>query len=477
MSFSTLNIAASGLYVAQRAAELAADNVANANTPGYTRQSLAITTSTPTPGTPGLKGDGMRGTGVTVVSIDRLRDELADVAYRQSAGQAGSASARSGVLSRTQEVLGPYSQGAPDQLDAFFSAWDQLSLNPSDPAARSTVISSASSLADSIRQASSSLTAITNDTAGKVSADVTQINNLATQVAKLNQLISEATNAGEAPNDLMDQRDQALDQLSNLTGATVVHRDNGQADVYVGTSILVSGTTTRQLQSTQGQSGTVVSFTDGGSAAPKGEVGGYLQTTNVDIPGFMAQLNAFASGLIQSVNAIQANGYTLNDPSATSPNGGPFFDGTSASNISLHAGLRPQDLAAGATNSPNDGNNAIAMSQLRNLGVFTGGTGAVPSVVAPGSQTSSSGFTLADQLRNIAGILGSAASDATQQDTTTHAALDGANKLRSQENSVSTDSEMVDLVKFQHAYDAAARVMTIADSMLDTLINHLGAGW
>ncbi len=157
MSFSTLNIGASSLYAAQRAAETAAHNVANANTEGYTKQRLAITTAQPTPGTAGTRGDGMRGTGITVVSIDRLRDLLSDLSFRAESSNAASTAVRADVTARAQGVLGTYPAGAPAALDRFFASWNQLSLTPQDPSARAAVLDAGQQLALSLNSASEQL--------------------------------------------------------------------------------------------------------------------------------------------------------------------------------------------------------------------------------------------------------------------------------------------------------------------------------
>ena len=163
MSFSTLGIGASSLYAAQRAAEVAAHNVANANTPGYTKQRLTTQTAIPTPGTAGVQGDGMRGNGVQVLAIDRLRDQLSDLSYRADAATSGSADGRADVLGRVEGVLGSYPDGAPEALNRFFAAFEQLNRTPQDPAARANVLSTGREVAAALGSAVGQIAQVSTD--------------------------------------------------------------------------------------------------------------------------------------------------------------------------------------------------------------------------------------------------------------------------------------------------------------------------
>ena len=240
--FSTLNIGSSALFATQRAVESASQNIANATVDGYSRQQVKIATATPTPGSAiGDRSDGMRGNGVVVLSVDRMRDQLADSAYRSEAAADGYAGARSTTLDRAQSILGSATSGAPTKLDAFWASFDALSNTPTDAAARDGVLNAGAEVARTLQDATTQLDQITADAASQVSNDVTSINNLTTQVAKLNQNILDATSSGQSPNDLLDARDRAVDQLTKLAGVTTHEDSKGVVDVYLGTRNLVRG--------------------------------------------------------------------------------------------------------------------------------------------------------------------------------------------------------------------------------------------
>jgi len=461
MSFSTLSIGASALAASQRAVETAAHNVANSTVEGYTRQRLSVTSSAPAAGTAGMRGSGMLGTGVSIVSIDRLRSALADVAVRSEASTAGTAGARAEVLSRAEDVLGPYGSGLPDSLSKLWSSFEQLQRTPSTPAARQLALDAAATVADGFRDAAGQLDQIRSDALAGMQTQVTDVNAAASEIAGLNRQIADALVGGQQPNDLLDRRDLALDRLATLAGATSRVRADGMVDVSIGTEVLVRGTTTSELALTHtappdGASGADPVLTLGGRpATPGGALAGGTAVLTTDLRQFESELDAVASAIGTAVNAQQAAGFD-----ATGQAGQPLFTGTRAREFAVSATMTPSGLAASATQvaggSPHDGENALLLARLRD----------------PGSD----GVSLDDRLNGLAATLGSRAASAVRAADAADAGLNGVVEQRSAANGVSVDEEMIDLVKFQHAYDAAARVISIADGMLDTIINGLGAG-
>ena len=461
MSFSTLSIGVSALTASQRAVETAAHNVANSTVEGYTRQRLSVTASAPATGTAGMRGSGMLGTGVSVVSIDRLRSTLADVAVRSEASAAGDAGARAEVLGRAEGILGAYGTGLPDSLSKLWVAFTQLHETPSTPAARQLALDAAATVADGVRDAAGQLEQIRTDAFAGMQSQVTEVNAAADEIAGLNRQIADALVGGQQPNDLLDRRDLALDRLAALAGATSRVRADGMVDVSIGTEVLVRGTTTSQLELTQapppeGASGADPVLTLGGRpATPGGALAGGTAVLTTDLRQIETELDAVATALGTAVNAQQAAGFD-----ATGAAGQPLFVGTKAREFRVSETMTPGGLAAAATQveggSPHDGENALLLARLRD----------------PGSD----GVSLNDRLNGLAATLGSRAASAARAADAADAGLNGVAEQRSAANGVSVDEEMIDLVKFQHAYDAAARVISIADGMLDTIINGLGAG-
>jgi flagellar hook-associated protein 1 FlgK len=448
MSFSTLNIGTTGLIAAQRAVEVAANNVANANNDSYTRQRLTTQPAPYTPGTAGLRGSGDMGTGVEVLDVSRLRDRLADVSYRAQAAVTGASDARSDALGRTTTLIGPYANGAPEDLSTFLAAWNQLSMTPTDPSARSAVLAAGQRLADGLNGAVGQLDSVAQEVGLRVGDDTNELNGLLATVANLNYEVSKATTSGRSPNELLDQRDQALDRISALTGATFTAGQNGMVDISVGGVALVTGVSNMSV-ATSGTTPVTLNV-NGTPVSMGGELGGYVATAGVDLPAYRSQLDALAVGLRDVVNAAHRAGSGLDGST-----GLDFFTGTDAASFSVNGSLTPDQVAASSSGAKADGNNGLTIAA------------ALRQNAAVGSAS------FGDALRAFGAQVGQASADAARNARTADSTLGAAQSARASLDGVSTDEEMVDLVKYQHSYEAAARVISVADSMLDKLINDM----
>jgi len=448
MSFSTLHIGASGLYAAQRAVEVAAHNVANANNETFTRQRVTIQSAYPTPGTAGMRGDGDRGNGVVTLDVVRLRDRLADISYRTEASITGSADARADTLNRAEAMLGTFGDGGPEALSSFLDAWNQLSMTPGDASARDAVLSTGQRLAESLSGASAQIDTVTHEMGLRVSDDVNELNGLLQSVAKLNYDITQASIDARSPNDLLDQRDAALDRIAQLTGARMDAQPNGAVNISIGGVSLVSGITASTVATSATDPVTV--SVNGGAVTFGGEIGGYVATVGVDLPAYRAQLDALAVGLRDVVNTAHRLGTGLDGST-----GLDFYSGADAASLVVNPALTAEKIGASATGAAADGNNSLAIaSALRNS-------------TAVGTQS------FGDGLRSFAAKVAQGAADSRRTAATAHASLAAAQSARSSLDGVSVDEEMVDLVKFQHSYEAAARVISVADGLLDKLINEM----
>ena len=450
MSFQTLWIGVSGLTAAQRAMEVNANNIANVNTEGYSRQRVELASGRPVPGTFGSRGDGMRGTGVTVADVVRARSTLADVSFRSEASTQASWSARADVMGRAEQVLGPLGGGAPKALADFFGAWEELSLHPELPAARRAVLEAGATLAGTFNSAAGDLDELAAGTADQVRSSVEEINRLAAQVAKLNAGIADATNGQQSPNDLLDQRDHLLDRLSALAGATVRPAEMGRVDVFIGSRALVRGETVETLKASTTQPITVTWQLGGDAAATGGTLGGLVGSA-VTLAALHDDLDQLAEDFATQVNTAHGQGFT-----AAGAAGGAFFTGAGAGGLTV-AIIDPAGIAAAgsATGGANDGNHALAMAGLR-------------------SNPMIGGSSSEEALHAYAARLGSLASEATNQSAASGEVLAGLSRDRAEVSSVSTDEEMADMIRFQRAYEASARLMTTIDQMLDRLINSTG---
>jgi flagellar hook-associated protein 1 FlgK len=450
VSFSGLGIAVSGLNAAQRQLEVAAHNVANVNTEGYSRQRVELATARPVPGTHGRRGDGMRGMGVTVADVIRVRNALADASFRNESANQASWGVKAEVLARAEQVLGPFDAGTPQALSRFYAAWDQLSLQPQDPAARNGVLDAGRQLAAGFRAAARELDRLGTETATRASEAAEEVNRLAAQVAKLNVAIVDALAGKQSPNDLLDERDRLVDRLAALAGATSLTDADGTVTVFVGTRALVRADAADRLVVTGSPSLAVTFASDGGAAAPGGRLGGLVELANVTLPAIRADLDAVAVGLRDSVNAAHQAGYDLDGNPGLA-----FFAGTGAADLDVNPAVGARQVAASAGGQPADGNNALAVAATRTS----------PAV---------GGATVTEAVVAFAGRLGAYAAAARTSADASGAILEGIRRERAVTNSVSLDEELANMVRFQRSYEAAARVITVIDEMLDRLVNNTG---
>ena len=326
---------------------------------------------------------------------------------------------------------------------------------------RQATLDAAAQVAGGLNDAASQLARIRSDNTAQLGDEAVEVNGLTRSVAELNDSIAAALAAGQAPNDLLDTRDLALDRLAALAGATSTRHDNGVVDVTIGGRPVVTGSSSVEvtLTSTPPPAGSVgddpVLQVGGTTVVTGGSMGGRVRVATTDLRDIERQLDDVATTIQSTVNDQHAQGYDLHGNA-----GGPVFVGSSARDIAVDPALTPDRLAASGRQvvggNALDGENANALAALRQAG--------------PG------GVSLGDRLVGLATTLGSRAGDAARSADAADASLSGLTEQRSAADGVSLDEEMVDLVRFQHSYDAASRVISIADGMLDTLINRMGAG-
>jgi flagellar hook-associated protein FlgK len=234
--FSIFNTAKSGLFSQQTAINVTSHNIANANTDGYSRQRANMVTTTPytMPSMDGAAGAGQLGTGVTVESIQRIRDSFLDYQFRTQNSISGQYSAQDKILSQVENVLNePTDTSISSLMSGFFTSWQSLSTSSQNA---STVAQQAYQLTNDLNNVSSQLTKIKTDTNTELKSTIGTVNGYINQLNQLNKQIQSVTIAGQNPNDLMDSRDLILDKLSNEFGISVTETDNGGIDVTTADS-------------------------------------------------------------------------------------------------------------------------------------------------------------------------------------------------------------------------------------------------
>lgn len=468
-TFSGLSTAYSGLVAARAGLDVVGQNIANANTEGYTRQRVQ-TSSVAAPAHTGLFSSGVRpGQGVSVDSIARLGNLHLDAQVRSSSAASGYQSTRADVLATVETSLQePGENGISDQLQEMWAAWQDLSNRAGDPAAGALVLSNASVLTTSLADRYSQVEDEWTKQRSVVDTLGSQLNSAAAQVADLNVAIRSTLSSGGNVNELIDRRASLTESIASLAGGAVREKADGTVDVFIGGNALVTGDSARSVtvvgsRSLSGAAGSPVALEwshrpgapvalDGGRIA--GGLSVLAPATASGTGGTLAEVaatyNAFATQLAAQVNTVHSGGAT---PSGAT--GRDFFGFTAGVPAAKGLTVLPTDAAGIASGTPGagakDGSVADSISQL---GVGAG---------SPDSRWTAFVTTIAV-----------AAKTEAHHSVLTDVAATSAKNQQLANSTVDMDEENVNLLTFQHAYQGAARVMTAVDEMLDVLINRTG---
>ncbi len=456
-----LYIGRDALMAQQTAINVTGQNISNVNTPGYSRQRVNFeNTSVQT-------SEGSVGTGVRVTSVNRVVDQFINADINTALQQKGAWEAMQQATDQTNNIFTETAtQGISQQMSKFWNAWQDVSNNPSGYSERSALLTQSQTLTSNIQNVYKSLTQVQTDMDGHVTDAVNQINTLASQIGKLNdQIALSETSSGTSANDLRDQRDALLNQLSqkiNLTSSE--DPATGRVTVTLGDGHVLVGT------SPYGKLSTMVNASSGyhdvvwdtapttsiNGSITAGNLNGWITARDTTVAGYKTQLNTLAAQLIQSVNTLHTAGTGLDGST-----GNNFFSGASASDIQVNptiSGNVNKIAAAAPGAAPNvlngDNTQAVAIVNLQNSLTMSGNTttfGAYYSSLVSSAGTDSK----------------NAASNFTQQTT----AVTQMQNLQASVSGVSTDEEMVNLIQYQHAYSAAAKLVDTVTQMMDTVLN------
>ncbi|SHG26538.1 flagellar hook-associated protein 1 FlgK [Jatrophihabitans endophyticus] len=443
--FAGIGLAGSGLEAARYGLTVVGQNMTNAATVGYTRQTVQQAAVDMGTVTAVQTGRGSLG-GVTVTGTARSTDAVLDARVRSEHALGQLADTSASQLVSAESIFGePSDSGLAAQLDSFWKAWGPVASATTDASAASTrtvLLRDASTVVTTLNSMSTSLSNLVAGTAQSLSADVDTVNAAATQLAQVNGAIAIGTATGASVNSLLDQRDQLLDTLSKTGGATTTIETNGTATVTLGGQTLVTGDTAAAVSV---DASYTVSVDGAAATVTSGTMGARIGALTTTFPSYQSSLDTVADALSSTVNNAMAGGYDQNGNAGTA-----MFSGSGAAGITL-AITDPSAVAVSATAGTKDTSIALTLSQ---------------SALEAGSADSLySAF-----IGNIA-----ASSAAAQQRSTAQGAVSTyVDGLKQSMSGVSIDEEAANMLVYQQAFNASSRVLTAIDSMLDTLINHTG---
>ena len=452
-TFDSISTALSGLSAQRQALDVAAQNIANASTEGYTRQRVQMQ-SVGTQTVPGLWSQpaNIPG-GVGVTGIVRVQDAFVDAQVRDTHAVQAELTQNAGTLTSVESLFTePSTTGLSSQLSGLWGAFHDVANQPGDTGVRAALLQKATTVTDWLNNAASSLSAQASGMTTQIGVVVTQVNSTAARLAALNGSIAAVSTSGVAANELADQRSALATQLAQLVGGTVVTDDSGNVNVRMGGRELVSGSSAQSLTSVSAGGTTVVRWSSDGATAsvPGGQLKALVDGVTTVVPQWMARLDQVASTMASQVNALQQSGYDLNGALGT-----PLFSGTTAATISV-AITDPKLIAASAV-APTAGKASLDATVAAKLGLLGAAAGSPDATY-----------------RQMVTDLGQNVQTANDRLTTQDAIAASADQAWQSVSGVNIDEEMTSIVSYQRAYEACGRVLTAVDSTLDTLINHTG---
>ncbi|RIW39064.1 flagellar hook-associated protein FlgK [Bacillus salacetis] len=529
-TFMGLETAKRGMYTQQGALHTTGHNIANANTPGFTRQRVNFEQTEPYP-SPSINRPqipGQMGTGVEAGSIQRVREKFLDIQYRGENNKLGYWETKMEAMKKMEEVMNePSDSGLSKTMDMFWQSLQDLAVNPTNSGARSVVRQRGVAVAETFNYVASSLSSIRTDLKNEINVTENQVNSLTRQIDNLNKRIGDVEPHGYLPNDLYDERDRLIDELSKIVDVQVTYKSSGG-----GALDIADGQATVKLMNENGQASAVLVGAGGANAikveadGPNGiiskikvgtmevspekftsqgklqgliEMYGYQDSSQGGVKGvytdMLSELDNLAFTFAKEFNEIHADGMGLNEIEAGENVKNVFFtdpaQGTDGKPLPNDADPLTNHLGPREGFASRIGISQVIKDDLDNI---ASASGERPDEAAAGD--SSVVLELADLInksleykegsseeanfRNYyEGVIGNMAvisQESVRLTSNSDVLRQAVDERRMSVSGVSLDEEMTNMIKFQHAYNASARMITLQDEMLDKIVNGMGTG-
>lgn len=512
-TFFGLETAKRGMAAQQSALNTTAHNISNANTQGYSRQRVNFVQMEPFPPTSinSPAKQGQIGAGVKVETIERVRDGFLDNQYRNESTKTEYWNVKADALKRMEDILNePSEAGLSATLDRFWQSLQDLAVNPSSTGARSVVRERGIALAETFQYLSSSIKSVQTELKKELNVTVTDVNFLSSQINHLNQKIAEIEPHGYVANDLYDERDRLLDQLSSLANIKVTYTPSGgnsnelaegvatveilnDKGNSIGTLIDAKQKKTNELSANyDSETGLVKSLTIGtkeidvldfrglGKISGLIDSYGYMYSSEDSVieegiyPDLLKQLDSMAFDFAKGINNVHQEGWSVKDVQSDVHTPIDFFSfgnrqltnskgAAEGIQVSKEIISSADYIAAALPDSEGkvnigDGQNAIQLAGVKH-NEFT----------IDGKKT-----TISSYYEGIIGGMAILSQEADRSATNSQMMKDAINDRKQSISSVSLDEEMTNMIQFQQAYNASARMITLQDELLDRIINGMG---
>ncbi|MFC0525410.1 flagellar hook-associated protein FlgK [Pontibacillus salicampi] len=505
-TFHGLEVARRGMSAQQSALYTTGHNISNANTPGYSRQRVNFEQTSPFPPASRNRPEipGQVGSGVEAGTIERVRESFLDDQFRGENQKVGYYGTKSEALSKMEEIMNePSEQGLSKTMDRFWQSLQDLSTQPEDSGTRSQVKQRGVAVAETFNFLSNSLQGIQQDYKNQIKIAEKEINSLAKQIDGLNKQIAEVEPHGYLPNDLYDERDRLVDELSQhvdikvttqsssnsslemAQGKYTVEIVDGSGNAVFGGQPLVDGagdTYNELTVNADGVDGSINTMSLGGSTinaenfSSVGKMMGLIDSYGFEqggkavgtYPEMLETLDNMAFAFANEFNQVHSSGQSLNEINSGTTANQNFFtaQGTAkgyASTMTVDAAILndPNNIAAANTGNAGDGGNALDLAD-------------VGSTTLDYDNDGTNDSTFSSFYQGVIGEMAIQSQEATRLHNNSETLRQSVEERRQSVSGVSLDEEMSNMIKFQHAYNAAARNLTTIDEMLDKVINGMG---
>ncbi len=450
MALSRLfDISRRSMAVYQRSMDVASNNIANAGNADYTRQRAVLSTEN-TQQYAGITW----GSGVKMDDITRIRSSLTDNQIISN-NQRHSFHDRSSVLlGQIEDIYSePSELGIANLMGQFFSSWSELSANPTSSALRGNVVYSAQNLAAKVEEVNEGYKVIKTSIYNEFNDKVKDVNNILKSLQDINRQLSETMAIGNNGNDLMDKRDVLIDSLSKLVNISVNYESDETANITIGGVFAVDKANYTEFEAKISDDKLSMVSKNGQNEVRilNGEMGALTDTFNNKIPSYQEKLNSIITQLVDSVNAAHNTGYTNEDPPQI---GFDFFEAYDGNKLQIKSEILSDynKIAASADGTSGNGDIAIKIFEIGDADVLNGSK-------------------LVDVYSTLISEIGSSVQNADRMAESGSIVLQQLQNQKDSYSAVSVDEEMLEVIKFQKAYEASAKLIRMADDMLDTLIN------
>jgi flagellar hook-associated protein 1 FlgK len=404
-----------------------------------------------------IKGKEL-GTGVTISDVRRVRDTVLDNQIRKFTQMQNSNDYKASLLGSIESLMSePSDDGLSNLIKKFYNSWDELAIDPSSSAARTNVVNSAQRLSNKLSTVYNGIGRLKKDLRDDATTSVDEINSLLKNLTEVNRQIYDAHIKGEQPNTWLDKRDEILEQLSEYVDTNVHIGEDDTATVSIGGVFVANKTTYNELSvkvvSDNGEQQLEVYAGDENTKLhlQGGKLYGIVNGYNELINDYLKRLDKIGETIMTSVNSVHSNNYNLEDPPQTGVN---FFSNYSAGQLTINPEIEndPNKIAISSDGTPENNDGALAIAELA-------------------SEDLIEGETIGNYYSLMVSDIATGRKNSENEAANYEMVVQQFQAQRSEESAVNVDEEMVNVLNFQRSYDAAARLIKVADEMLQTLIN------